>query len=94
MDSRAASGDFALVLRRLRESRSLTQAGLAERSCFTAKAIGAVERGERRRPYPHTVCSLADGLFLDDDERASLARARARAMLCDVEPEPRVIQRA
>ena len=69
MDPGAAPGDFAVVLRRLRESRSLTQEELAERAGLTAKAIGALERGERRRPYPHTVRSLADGLSLDDDER-------------------------
>ncbi len=75
MDSGAAPGDFAVVLRRLRESRSLTQEELAERSGLTAKAIGALERGERRRPYPHTVRSLADGLALDDSERAALVAA-------------------
>ena len=75
MDSGAAPGDFAVVLRRLRESRSLTQEELAERSGLTAKAIGALERGERRRPYPHTVRSLADGLALDDDERSTLVTA-------------------
>ena len=75
MHSGAAPGDFAVVLRRLRESRSLTQEELAERSGLTAKAISALERGERRRPYPHTVRSLADGLALDDDERGSLVAA-------------------
>ncbi len=75
MDSGAAPGDFAVVLRRLRESRSLTQEELAERAGLTAKAIGALERGERRRPYPHTVRSLADGLALDDDERSALVAA-------------------
>jgi transcriptional regulator with XRE-family HTH domain len=75
VDSGAAPGDFAVVLRRLRESRSLTQEELAERSGLTAKAIGALERGERRRPYPHTVRSLADGLTLDDDERSALVAA-------------------
>src|SRR6478735_4900456 len=75
VDSGAAPGDFAVALRRLRESRSLTQEELAERSGLTAKAIGALERGERRRPYPHTVRSLADGLALDDDERSTLVAA-------------------
>ena len=75
MDSGTAPGDFAFVLRRLRESRSLTQEELAERAGLTAKAIGALERGERRRPYPHTVRSLADGLALDDDERSALVAA-------------------
>jgi predicted ATPase/transcriptional regulator with XRE-family HTH domain len=68
-------GGFAVALRRLRESRSLTQEELAERSGVTAKAISALERGERRRPYPHTVRSLADGLRLEDDERAGLLSA-------------------
>jgi len=75
VDSGAGPGDFAVVLRRLRESRSLTQEELAERAGLTAKAIGALERGERRRPYPHTIRSLADGLTLDDDERATLVAA-------------------
>ena len=86
MDTGAAPGDFAVVLRRLRESRSLTQEELAERSGLTAKAIGALERGERRRPYPHTVRSLADGLALDDDERASLVAAVPSR---DAVPRPR-----
>ncbi|GAA1510308.1 hypothetical protein GCM10009827_025630 [Dactylosporangium maewongense] len=75
MEGAAASGEFAAVLRRLREARSLTQEELAERSGLTAKAIGALERGERRRPYPHTVRSLADGLALDDGDRAALVAA-------------------
>ena len=86
MNTGAAPGDFAVVLRRLRESRSLTQEELAERSGLTAKAIGALERGERRRPYPHTVRSLADGLALDDDERASLVAAVPSR---DAVPRPR-----
>lgn len=76
MGSGAAPGDdFAVVLRRLRESRALTQEELAQRSGLTVKAIGALERGERRRPYPHTVRSIADGLALDDLERSTLIAA-------------------
>ncbi|MEV0134978.1 helix-turn-helix domain-containing protein [Dactylosporangium sp. NPDC050688] len=75
MEAGPAAGDFAVVLRRLRESRSLTQEELAERAGLTAKAIGALERGERRRPYPHTVRALADGLGLDDGDRAALVAA-------------------
>ena len=66
-------GELANWLRRLREAAGLTQEELAERAGLTANAIGALERGERRRPYPHTVRVLADALGLDDAERAELA---------------------
>ncbi len=75
MTEERGAGAFAGTLRRLRESRSLTQEELAERAGVTAKAIGALERGERRRPYPHTVRALADALRLDDEERAALVSA-------------------
>ena len=75
MEAAGSTSDFASALRRLRESRSLTQEELAERAGLTGKAIGALERGERRRPYPHTVRSLADALGLDDAERAALVAA-------------------
>ena len=63
---------FGTRLKRLREAAGLTQEELASRAGLTAKAIGALERGERRRPYPHTVRSLADALGLSEDERTSL----------------------
>lgn len=88
MDAEHGAGGFAAALRRLRESRSLTQEELAERSGVTAKAISALERGERRRPYPHTVRSLADGLGLDDDERAGLLTAVPRRAPGVSPPEP------
>lgn len=66
---------FAQLLRTFRGQRSLTQEELAERAGITVKAVGALERGERRRPYPHTVRALADALALDDDERARLVGA-------------------
>ena len=65
-------GSFAAELRRVREERSLTQEALAERAGITVKAVGALERGERTRPYPHTVRSLADALGLDEAGRAAL----------------------
>lgn len=68
-------GAFAERLRSLRERRSLTQEELASRAGLTGKAVGALERGERRRPYPHTIRALADALNLDDDERQALAGA-------------------
>ncbi|WP_410670236.1 ATP-binding protein [Amycolatopsis sp. cmx-4-68] len=63
---------FGALLRRLREHASLTQEQLAQRSGVSAKAISALERGERRHPYPHTVCALAEALGLSDDERKNL----------------------
>jgi transcriptional regulator with XRE-family HTH domain len=71
----APESSFAAVLRRLRTARSLTQEELAERAGLTVKAVGALERGERTHPYPHTVRSLADALDLDDVDRAALLAA-------------------
>jgi transcriptional regulator with XRE-family HTH domain len=56
----ASSGEytapnFGVRLRRLREAAGLTQEELASRAGLTAKAISMLERGERKRPYPHTV---------------------------------------
>ncbi len=62
-------------MRRLREAAALTQEELAQRAGLTAKGISDLERGARRRPYPHTVRSLADALELAEDERAALFAA-------------------
>jgi predicted ATPase/DNA-binding XRE family transcriptional regulator len=69
----AGGSSFGERLRRLREGAGLTQEELAARAGLTAKAVSALERGERRRPYPHTVRSLAEALGLSEDERAALA---------------------
>src|SRR3712207_3195997 len=66
---------FGAKLRRLRDAAGMTQEELAARAGLTAKAVGALERGERRRPYPHTVRSLADALNLPEDERLALQAA-------------------
>ncbi|MDQ4127315.1 MAG: helix-turn-helix domain-containing protein, partial [Actinomycetota bacterium] len=63
---------FGGRLRRLRERAGLTQEELASRAGLSARAISDLERGERKRPYPHTVRALADALVLPEDERASL----------------------
>ncbi len=60
------------MLRRLRERAGLTQEQLAGRAGLSAKAISALERGERRHPYPHTVRALAAALGLSRDEHAVL----------------------
>jgi transcriptional regulator with XRE-family HTH domain len=72
------AASFGERLRRLRETAGLTQEELASRAGLTAKAISALERGERRRPYPHTVRALAEALELSEEERASLTEAVPR----------------
>jgi predicted ATPase/DNA-binding XRE family transcriptional regulator len=70
---------FAGLLRGHREAQALSQEELAGRAGLTAKAVGALERGERRRPYPHTVRALSDALGLDEEERERLATASTPA---------------
>ena len=60
------------MLRELREAAGLTQEELAAQADLTAKAVSALERGERKRPYPHTVRALADALELSGDKRSAL----------------------
>jgi len=81
-------GGFAELLRRLRERASLTQEELAVRAGLTGKAVGALERGERRRPYPHTLRALADALGLSDDEREALSAAGRPAVPVSSLPAP------
>src|SRR5215467_2551715 len=53
----------------------VTQEQLAERAGISAKAISALERGERTHPYPHTVSALAGALQLSEAERLALQAA-------------------
>jgi transcriptional regulator with XRE-family HTH domain len=62
---------FGALLRRLRRDAGLTQEELASQAGLTPNAVSALERGERRRPYPHTVRSLADALGIPEGERPS-----------------------
>jgi predicted ATPase/DNA-binding CsgD family transcriptional regulator/transcriptional regulator with XRE-family HTH domain len=66
---------FGARLRRHREQAGLSQEELAERAGLTTSGISALERGERRRPYPHTVRALAEALHLDDVDSAALIAA-------------------
>ena len=54
---------FAEALRRYRLAAGLSQDELATRAELSSKAISALERGERRNPYPHTIRALADDLL-------------------------------
>jgi predicted ATPase/transcriptional regulator with XRE-family HTH domain len=70
---------FGVLLRRYREAAGLSQEELAERAGVSAQAISALERGERRHPYPATVRQLAAALDLpEDDQGALLAAVPAR----------------
>jgi predicted ATPase/transcriptional regulator with XRE-family HTH domain len=80
MTTDAGGSAFGERLRRLRLAAGLSQEALAERSGLSAQAIGALETGKRRRPYPHTVAALADALELTEIERAALAEARLSAV--------------
>ncbi len=73
-----ADASFAACLRTAREAAALTQEELAQRAGLSTKAVGALERGERTRPYPHTVRALADALGLEGDERSRLVTAVPR----------------
>jgi predicted ATPase/DNA-binding XRE family transcriptional regulator len=66
---------FGALLREYRSVSGLTQEELASRAGLTSKAVSALERGERKRPYPHTVRALAGALGLSERERARLLSA-------------------
>ena len=63
------------MLKRFRRASGLSQEALAERAAVSSKAIGALETGLRKSPYPTTVTLLADALRLDNASRAELEAA-------------------
>ena len=63
---------FGRTLRRWRERAGLSQAALAARAGLSTAAISALERGERRRPYPHTIQALAEALGVATTALATL----------------------
>lgn len=71
-------GLFGERLRRCREAAGYSQEELAARAGLTANAIGALERGERKRPYPGTLRRLTEALGLGEAERAELVAAMSR----------------
>jgi predicted ATPase/DNA-binding XRE family transcriptional regulator len=70
-----SSPSFGTLLRRYRERAGLSQEELAEQAGMTGQAIGALEREERRRPYPATVRRLAATLGLSEEERSAFLSA-------------------
>src|SRR5689334_16160481 len=70
-----AALSFGSILRRYRMAAHLTQEELAERSGVSPRAIIALERGERRKPYRQTIVLLAAGLQLSSRDAELLHRA-------------------
>ena len=77
----------ALLLRNYRLAAGLSQAELAERANISVAAVGSLEQGLRKSPYPVTVNHIADALGLTPDERTTLIRSAKRAR--DHAAEPR-----
>lgn len=73
-----SASPFGARLRRMRVAAGVSQEQLASRAGLTAKGISAIERGERKRPYPHTVDAIADALNLSGDERETFVAAAPR----------------
>jgi predicted ATPase/DNA-binding XRE family transcriptional regulator len=69
---------FGARLRKHREAAGLTQEELAEKARLSVNAVGQLERGERKRPYPHTVRSLAGALGLSEQEGSALLASSPR----------------
>ncbi|MGY1619541.1 ATP-binding protein [Geodermatophilus sp. SYSU D00691] len=86
----AEPGDppFGERLRALREAARMTQAELAARAELSVNGISALERGVRRRPYPHTVRTLATALGLSDADREWLFDGEPAAHEAAAPPAP------
>jgi transcriptional regulator with XRE-family HTH domain len=74
----------------LRLRAGLSQEELAERARLSPAAIGALERGQRRMPYPQTVRALAAALCLSPTEQAAFADAAQTPRTAAAEDEPAV----
>jgi predicted ATPase/transcriptional regulator with XRE-family HTH domain len=68
---------FGELLRQFRTRAGLSQSDLAEKARISEAAVGALERGDRKAPYPSTVALLVKGLGLSSQEAAALESARA-----------------
>jgi len=68
---------FGALLRRLRKEASLSQVELAGRARISVQAIGALERGDRRQPYPRTLRALMGALQASEADRMALLAAAA-----------------
>jgi predicted ATPase/DNA-binding XRE family transcriptional regulator/Tfp pilus assembly protein PilF len=80
---------FGERLRLHREAAGYSQEELAERAGLSANAISALERGERKRPYPDTLRRLGEALRLSEGQRSDLAAA-LRTGRDDIPASPRL----
>jgi predicted ATPase/DNA-binding XRE family transcriptional regulator len=83
-----ADSAFAELLRKHRRAAGYSQEALAERSRLSARAIAALEQGNRRAPYRDTVTALGNALGLSPNERADLEEAAASARGRPRQPSP------
>ncbi len=82
------AGGFGSRLRACRTLSGLSQQELAERSGLSIRAIGKLESGRTRWPYPASVGRLADALGLRDGERAEFTAAAERRLGHGTGPVP------
>jgi DNA-binding SARP family transcriptional activator/DNA-binding XRE family transcriptional regulator len=68
---------FGALVRAYRREMGLTQRELAARAGLSLAALRDFEQSRRRRPRAHSLAALIDGLDLDRDQAAGLARAAA-----------------
>jgi predicted ATPase/transcriptional regulator with XRE-family HTH domain len=79
---------FGARLRGLRARAGLSREDLAERAGLGVTTLAALERGERRRPHPHTLVRLAEALGLPEPERAALLELASGVEASPGETEP------
>jgi DNA-binding SARP family transcriptional activator/transcriptional regulator with XRE-family HTH domain/tetratricopeptide (TPR) repeat protein len=72
------TGTFGVRLRAWRRAAGLSQEDLAERSGLSIQAVGDLERGLTRRPYPDLARRLADALGLTGGRREEFIAAGRR----------------
>jgi transcriptional regulator with XRE-family HTH domain len=73
----AVTTHFGELLRTHRLAAGLTQRDLARRAGLSLNAVSLLERGERRRPYHHTLAALADALGLQAGSRKAFVDTAA-----------------
>ncbi|MBC6451486.1 helix-turn-helix domain-containing protein [Actinokineospora xionganensis] len=71
-------GEFAQLLRTLREKACLTQEELAERSGLSIRAISDLERGRTSKPQRKSVVLLAEALRIEGDSLEKFRRIARR----------------